>query len=81
MFLWKNIFWGVIEQWNSNAFSFKWCEILFLLLYIWNLWMNEISFGQIWKRKHMLFNLKLENDFDINMIYLIINIVYENVMW
>jgi hypothetical protein len=29
----------------------------------------------------MLFNLKLENDFDINMIYLIINIVYENVMW
>jgi hypothetical protein len=43
--------------------------------------MYEISFGQSMKKKHMLFHLNLENDFDINMIYLIINIVYGNVMW
>jgi hypothetical protein len=43
--------------------------------------MNEISFGQSMKTKQMLFNLNLKNDVDINMIYLIIKIVYGNVMW
>jgi hypothetical protein len=41
----------------------------------------KFHLGKVWKRKQVLFNLNLENDFDINMIYLIINIVYGNVMW
>ncbi len=38
IFLWKNVFWIVIKEWNSNMCSFKWLEIW----YVYSLYMCEL---------------------------------------
>jgi hypothetical protein len=40
-----------------------------------NSWIN-FHFDKVWKIKHMLLNLNLENDFDTNMIYRIIKYLF-----